>query len=187
MDTLYNQLLLRAVINKIKNNQSNRIQNYEIKGSWEPFAMLSEDDLNQIFQEFCHLTQNKLHELKIDISLLIKLKKVKNLMQIKREKQLQLRQKNKEDLITAYIRQRIKDHANKKAATIFEQVSNDDVSNLVSDKTYLTFNRNLTKLDKTISLMEKYTDSYLGLHNQEKILMSFKLFIIHLRRMKQKI
>ena len=62
MDDLYNQLLLNAVATKIKEERTNLVLDYSITGRWEPFVMLSDLDLDHIYQQFCVATQQKLQE-----------------------------------------------------------------------------------------------------------------------------
>ena len=169
MDDLYNKLVLRAVADKVKNKQENRVQGRKVSGRWEPFVMLNDEDLKQIYEEFCTAVDEKLQEMHIYID------SIKNLQsdhQIQASEAIEKEQSEQKGLDKASIRIKLANSANKQEVKLWSTGDTDkladgmefDLTDKTVKKIYQEFTLNIGRFEKTISLMQKYVGTHLGIY-----------------------
>ncbi len=169
MDDLYNQLLLNAVATKIKEERSNLVLDYSITGRWEPFVMLSDLDLNQIYQQFCVATQQKLQEEQLYTIQPNRIARLKaqydaNMDQaVRREQDAQCR------IDWDYVRNRLQAHDSKQQRavvgnTVVFEGKTLEICSREARQVYSQAIGNLSRYDKILSLIQKYLSFHLGIY-----------------------
>ncbi len=178
MDDLYNKLLLKAVADKVKNSRNNWIGDYKISGRWEPFAMLNDKELENIYQEFRNTLTDKLSDMQLYH---INCEHIANLQEQYREqinKSIQKEKREQKGQEKEEIYRKIKRHTGKQESKFgfnsYRYNQNNKVElvdgtsiDLSDDGTriiYKEFALNLSRYDKTISLMQKYIGNHLGIY-----------------------
>lgn len=163
MDNLYNKLILKAVVTKMKGAKSNTIGRHTIVGRWEPFVMLNDTDLNIIYKEFCKQTEENLAILGISHIHVAELEdEYKNHIQgtkksVGKEKEIQ------KGPSSNYIQQRITNAARKHEAQLPRHPFGTMIDS-IQRETYHQLELNLRRVNKTIAMMEHYVDSHIGLY-----------------------
>lgn len=172
MDNLYNQLLLEAVATKIREERSNQILEYTIIGRWEPFVMLSDRDLENIYQQFCISTQTKIREEQLHTIQLYKITDLRAGYDASMREAIIEEQASQYRIDRDYIRNRIQVHASKQQRmavgdTVIFEGNTIELPSPASRQTYGHVLVNLGRCDKILSLIQKYLCSHLGIYGQE--------------------
>ena len=198
MDDLYNKLLLKAVADKVKNKQGNLVGGYRVSGRWEPFVMLSDEELEHIYQEFCRSTKEKLDDLQLYN---IDIEDIQGLQGEHQQKaKLAVKQEDsaKKGIKTESIREKIEKHVEKQERKLTAGRENTveladgievDITDSSVRDTYNQFELNLSRFDKTISLMQKYIATHIGIYGfiNEDIFVPYKQMYQILEQQKQAI
>lgn len=172
MDDLYNKLILKAVATKIKSQQRNWVGEHQISGRWEPYAMLNERELDEIYHEFCTSLTNKLESWDLDH---INCKEINRLQKDYERKANEAIAQEKTDQ-KGHRKEEIhnKLHNNTQKQNRFWKPANTnvelpdgteiDVSNVEVNGVYKQFAMNWGKYDKTISLIQKHIGTHIGIY-----------------------
>ena len=164
MDNVYNKLILKAVVANVKHAKKHSIGGQEIKGRWEPFVMLNDDDLAAVYREFCDLTQLELGKKKLDDIDIKQIDKTKEKYKKQTEEAKQKEIDAQKGRSSAYVEDRIQAAIKKKEPNIPLQPRDTAISNPNDKSQYKKFELNLLRLDETISLMEQFVDSHIGVY-----------------------
>ena len=169
MDDLYNQLLLNAVATKIREDQTNRVRNYDITGRWEPFVMLSDSDLARIYQQFCLATQQKLQEEQLCTIQPQRIKQLKAQYDDNMEQAVVGEQKAQCSIDWDYVCNRLQAHDSKQQRavvgnTVVFEGKTLEICSREAHQVYSQAIGNLSRYDKILSLIQKYLSFHLGIY-----------------------
>ena len=169
MDDLYNQLLLNAVATKIKEERTNLVLDYSITGRWEPFVMLSDLDLDHIYQQFCVATQQKLQEEQLYTIQPNRIARLRAQYDANTDQAVLQEQDAQCRIDWDYVRNRLQAHDSKQQRAVvgntlvFEGKTLEIRSREARD-VYRQAIGNLSRYDKILSLIQKYLSFHLGIY-----------------------
>lgn len=173
MDDLYNKLVLKAVADKVKHKQGNQIGSYTISGRWEPFVMLNDKELENIYEEFCVTAKNKLQDMQLYN---IDIEGIKTLQDQYHQQVAQAINQEKtaqRGMDEKSVREKLENHTrtlkNKSQYSYNSTVElPDGIEINIGDwdikQTYRQLEVNLGSYNKTISLMQKYVGTHIGIY-----------------------
>ena len=196
MDDLYNRLILKAVAEKVKNKIGNRIGDQRISGRWEPFVMLNDEELENIYREFCQSTKDKLLDMqlyRIDIEDIQNLQDQYHQQVMQAVTQEKEAQKGlKEEAIRAKIERNAGKEENRLRSTLQDTVAladgtEVDITDASVRRTYLQFALNLGRLSKTAAMMQKHVGTHIGIYGfiNKDIIVPYKQIYQMLEQQKQ--
>jgi len=175
MDELYNQLLLKAVSDKVKNKSENSSEGHRISGRWEPFVMLNDAELEHIYDVFCNSVQAKLQDMNLLNIQVEDIKKLQPQYESRVKQTIEKEQKAKKGIEKASIQLKIDNSISKQEQQLRESLTSRDTIELADGKSvdistfydkdrYIRFTLNIARLDKTISMMQKYVGTHIGIY-----------------------
>lgn len=168
MDDLYNQLLLKSVATKIRDERSNRVLDYSIIGRWEPFVMLSDSELVTIYQQFCSATQSRLREEQLYTIQLDRIAQLRTQYDTHTDQAVQREQDAQCRIDSDYVRTRLQAHDSKQQRSIVGNTIVFEGKTIAIPASAHQVHRqaigNLSRYDKILSLIQKYLSFHLGIY-----------------------
>ena len=175
MDDLYNRLMLKAVAKKVKTKGvrgENSVGGKKFSGRWEPFIILDDKELENIYTEFRRSVDDQL----LSEGLYhIKVERINNLQRVYRQKVDQAviqEQEAQKGLSATAITEQLNQHAEKQHSKLYDcegtvelaDGTEVDIADPTVRSLYIQFAANASRFDKTAELMQRHVGSHLGIY-----------------------